>query len=196
MEGEVWLKGQRMTPQTPEEAIRSQIAYVSEDRKGSGLILHQSIKKNMTLASLVSGRNALTHHAGLLSRVQSVQEDQVAQSWVRDLRVRCSGLDQAVGELSGGNQQKVVLAKWLMTSPQVLFLDEPTRGIDIGAKVEIYSLINQLAHRGMGIMMASSEMPELMGLCHRILVLREGRASAEFTAECVTQEEIMRAASL
>jgi ABC-type sugar transport system ATPase subunit len=105
-------------------------------------------------------------------------------------------MDQTVGELSGGNQQKVVLAKWLMTSPDILFLDEPTRGIDIGAKVEIYHWIQRLASQGIGIVVASSEMPELIGICHRILVLREGQLSAEFPADQVTQEDIMRAASL
>ena len=116
--------------------------------------------------------------------------------WAGELGLKAAHLDQAVGELSGGNQQKVVLAKWLLTEPEVLFLDEPTRGIDIGAKVEIYRWIARLASEGMAVVMASSEMPELLGLCHRILVLREGRKSAELQGGQATQEDIMRAASL
>ena len=114
----------------------------------------------------------------------------------KDLRVKSARLDQPVGELSGGNQQKVVLAKWLLTNPEILFLDEPTRGLDVGAKVEIYQLIQKLAAQGLGIVMASSEMPEVLGLSHRILVLREGNLSAELQASAATQEDIMRAASL
>ena len=115
---------------------------------------------------------------------------------MRELRVKAAGAEQPVGELSGGNQQKVVLAKWLLTEPKILFLDEPTRGVDVGAKAEIYQWIQRLAGEGMAIVVASSEMPELLGLCHRIIVLREGRISAEMPAPGATQEEIMRAASL
>ena len=118
------------------------------------------------------------------------------QRWIGELRVKAAHMDQLVSELSGGNQQKVVLAKWLMTEPEILFLDEPTRGIDVGAKDEIYNWIQKLAAQGIGIMVASSEMPELLGVCHRLLVLREGHLSADLPAESATQEDIMRAASL
>jgi len=196
VEGEVLMKGEKISQGTPREAIASKMAYVSEDRKGSGLVIHQSIRTNMVLPALVAGREGLTQNQGLISWIRSDQEHLGAQSWANELRIKALHLDQSVGELSGGNQQKVVLAKWLMTSPEILFLDEPTRGIDIGAKVEIYQWIQKLAAQGMGIIVASSEMPELIGLCHRILVLKEGSLSAEFLSENVTQEDIMRAASL
>ena len=196
LSGEVLMQRERVTQYTPRDAIASKMAYVSEDRKGSGLIIHQSIRSNMVLPALVAGCEGFTQGQRLISWIRSDQESAGAQSWAKELRIKAQHLDQPVGELSGGNQQKVVLAKWLMTSPEILFLDEPTRGIDIGAKVEIYQWIQKLAAQGMGIIVASSEMPELIGLCHRILVLREGAISGEFLSENVTQEEIMRAASL
>jgi ABC-type sugar transport system ATPase subunit len=172
------------------------MAFVSEDRKGSGLVLGQSIRKNMTLPALVAGKKNMTRGSRVTSLINEAEENQSAAHWARELRVKSANLDQPVGELSGGNQQKVVLAKWLLTEPEILFLDEPTRGIDVGAKVEIYNWIQRLASQGIGIIVASSEMPELLGLCHRILVLREGHASGEFHAGKVSQEDIMRAASL
>jgi ABC-type sugar transport system ATPase subunit len=158
----------------------------------------------MSLPALTSGRAGLSRGAGLLAPVNGEREGTEAQRWSRELKIKLADLGQAVGELSGGNQQKVVLAKWLLTEPEILFLDEPTRGIDIGAKTEIYQWIQRLAGQGMGVVLASSEMPELLGLCHRILVLREGSLSAELPApgadgsarSRVTQEDIMRAASL
>lgn len=181
--GEVWIRGEKVTPQTPRHAIASKMAFVSEDRKGSGLVLGHSIHSNMLLPALAAGADFRVSRQSL-------------QTWAKELKIKSTHLDQPVGQLSGGNQQKVVLAKWLMTSPEVFFLDEPTRGIDVGAKVEIYQWIQKLSSQGMGLVVASSEMPELLGICHRILVLREGKLSAEFPAEKVTQEEIMRAASL
>jgi D-xylose transport system ATP-binding protein len=196
IEGNVWVKGRRRDLTTPARALEARLAFVSEDRKGSGLVLGQSIRSNMTLPALVSGRRELTRGPGFTSFVEPKREAELAEEWSRELRLKAAHLDQAVGELSGGNQQKVVLAKWLLTEPEILFLDEPTRGIDVGAKVEIYHWIQRLASRGIGIVVASSEMPELLGICHRILVLREGHLSAELPAESATQEDIMRAASL
>jgi ABC-type sugar transport system ATPase subunit len=194
--GQVWVKGQRVDIQSPKDAIQTKMAYVSEDRKGSGLVIGQSIRDNMTLPALVAGNAGLTKSKSLFSRVQRDGERRATEKWAKELRIKSASLDQIVGELSGGNQQKVVLAKWLMTDPNILFLDEPTRGIDIGAKVEIYQWIQRLSSQGMGILFASSEMPELLGICHRIIVLREGKYSAEFMAETATQESIMKAASL
>lgn len=194
--GRVWIKGVELKDPAhsrPIDAIQSRMAFVSEDRKGSGLVLGHSIRHNMNLPSLARGSARF---------VQTSVERSATEHWSKSLRLKCASLDQPVGQLSGGNQQKVVIAKWLMTDPEVLFLDEPTRGIDVGAKVEIYQWIQRLSQGTVsdrappiGIVMASSEMPELLGLCHRILVLREGRIAAELTGT-TTQEDIMKAASL
>ena len=187
--GKVFLRGKERNLRVPSDAIGARMAFVSEDRKGSGLVLGQSIRSNLTLPWLAQGGSAW-------SWVDSRQETQQVAHWVKELRVKCASVDQPVGQLSGGNQQKVVLAKWLLTQPEILFLDEPTRGIDVGAKVEIYQWIQKLAAQGIGIIVASSEMPELLGLCHRVVVLREGHVSAQLAGAAATQEDIMRAASL
>lgn len=194
--GKVWVKGQLQDLQMPSDAIAARMAFVSEDRKGTGLVIGQTIRQNMMLPALTSGRGSLTRSRSLFAPVNEDEEWTHSQRWAKELRVKAAHLDQAVGQLSGGNQQKVVLAKWLMTEPEILFLDEPTRGIDVGAKVEIYQWIQKLASQGIGIVVASSEMPEVMGLSHRILVLREGHLSADLPAATATQEDIMRAASL
>ena len=194
--GKVFIKGHEARVTEPTDAILARMAYVSEDRKGNGLVLNQSIRKNMVLPALRAGRAGLTSTTSLSSLIRAGQEGPATEKWSREMRIKFAHLDQNVGELSGGNQQKVVLAKWLMTEPEILFLDEPTRGIDVGAKVEIYNLIQRLAAQGMGIIVASSEMPELLGLCHRILVLREGHLAAELEGAQANQEDIMRAASL
>ncbi|HUP56146.1 MAG TPA: sugar ABC transporter ATP-binding protein [Bdellovibrionota bacterium] len=194
--GNVWIKGQRRDLANPAQAIQARMAFVSEDRKGTGLVLKQSIRSNMVLPSLVAGRGGIAHGNGIASFVAQDRETQAVERWMKELRVKAAHMDQLISELSGGNQQKVVLAKWLMTEPEILFLDEPTRGIDVGAKVEIYQWIQKLAAEGIAVMVASSEMPELLGVCHRLLVLREGHLSADLPAEAATQEDIMRAASL
>jgi len=196
VEGSAWIKGRRRLPETPRDAIDVRMAYVSEDRKGTGLVLGESIRSNMALAALGSGRAGIASGTSMFRFVDGNRELDRSQHWARELKLKAAHLDQSVGELSGGNQQKVVLAKWLLTEPEILFLDEPTRGIDVGAKMEIYHWIQRLASQGMGIVVASSEMPELLGICHRIIVLREGSASAELDAEHATQEDIMKAASL
>lgn len=179
MTGDIRLLGRVYRPGKPADAIRAGIGLVSEDRKGNGLVLGRSIAENIALPSIAAGG-----------------EWPSPDEWMRKLRIKAVSGDQAVGELSGGNQQKVVFSKWLQTRPKVLFLDEPTRGVDIGAKVEIYEWIARLAAEGIAIVVASSEMPELLGLCHRILVMRDGRVSAELSANEATQEKIMEAASL
>ncbi len=194
--GNVWIKNQRLKINAPNEAIKARIGFVSEDRKATGLVLNQSISKNMSLPALASGRSKISPGQWLVSWVDRGLESTSSQRWTQELRIRSASIDQPVSELSGGNQQKVVFSKWLLTEPEILFLDEPTRGIDVGAKVEIYQWIQRLAGQGIGILLASSEMPELLGLCHRLIVLREGHLSAEFSKENATQEEIMRAASL
>jgi D-xylose transport system ATP-binding protein len=190
LEGEVFIGGEPVSISSPADALRAGMAFLSEDRKGNGLMLGQSIVQNLALAATAKADGSL------FSRLELSKEGSSASDWITDLRVRCTGPLQPVGQLSGGNQQKVVLAKWLETSPRVLFLDEPTRGVDIGAKAEIYHWIQKLAAQGMAIIVVSSELPELIGLAHRILVLREGRISAELPAAEATQEKIMGAASL
>lgn len=196
VQGKVYYRGKELKPGTPRDAIAQRFAFVSEDRKGSGLVLGQSILRNMTLPALSSQGSPFTESPRMLAPLLQGEERARASTWSQDLRIRLASLDQAVGELSGGNQQKVVLAKWLLAAPEVLFLDEPTRGIDVGAKVEIYQWIQKLAAQGMAIIVASSEMPEVIGIAHRILVLREGVLSSELSRAEATQEKIMKAAAL
>lgn len=186
--GSITLAGrQQPILSSPSAALKAGLALVTEDRKDKSLILDLSVGDNITLAAL---DNFL---AGGVIRVQ--QERRAVQQSITDLRIKTRSSDTLVGTLSGGNQQKVVLAKCLLTKPTVLLLDEPTRGIDVGAKAEIYALISRLAQSGAGIVMASSEMPELLALSDRILVLADGRLTAEFARGEATQERIMAAAT-
>lgn len=183
--GSVFMHGKEVDVSTIGRAIDHGIAYVTEDRKGAGLVLEEDIRKNLSLANLaaVSDRGV----------IDDGREFKVANEYRRALGIRCAGVGQQVLNLSGGNQQKVVLAKWLFAKPELLILDEPTRGIDVGAKYEIYTIIDQLASQGKGILMISSELPELLGMCDRIYVMNEGRFVAEFPAAEASQEKIMRA---
>jgi putative multiple sugar transport system ATP-binding protein len=183
--GEVKMHGKPVDVGTIPKAIDAGLAYVTEDRKHLGLVLIDNILHNTTLANLdgVSRGGVIDDH----------QERKVATDYRSRLRIRSHSIYQETVNLSGGNQQKVVLSKWLFTNPEVLILDEPTRGIDVGAKYEIYSIINQLAAEGKGILMISSEMPELLGTCDRIYVMNEGRIVAELSKQEASQESIMRA---
>ncbi len=181
--GEILLDGDPVRMPTPRHAMKRGIAYVSEDRQRQGLVLPMSVKENVTLAILTE----LTRF-GLVRRRD--EERQAALS-VERLRVRTPSLMQQVANLSGGNQQKVVLSKWLLRRPKLLILDEPTRGIDVGAKAEIHRLMSDLAAQGIGILMISSELPEILGMSDRILVMRRGQLVAEFTSEEATQEAII-----
>jgi putative multiple sugar transport system ATP-binding protein len=183
--GEVLMHGKPVDVGTVRKAIDHGIAYVTEDRKGLGLVLEEDIRKNISLANL----DAVAER----SVIDTGREFKVANDYRKALNIRCSGVEQLVVNLSGGNQQKVVLSKWLFTKPELLMLDEPTRGIDVGAKYEIYTIIDQLASEGKGILMISSELPELLGMCDRIYVMNEGRFVAEFTAAEASQERIMHA---
>ncbi|PUA16733.1 multiple monosaccharide ABC transporter ATP-binding protein [Glaciimonas sp. PCH181] len=183
--GQVFLRGKEIDVGTVQKAINHGIAYVTEDRKGYGLILDEDIKKNITLANLGGISNMMVIDEG--------QEFKVAADYRGKLRIRCANVFQKVLNLSGGNQQKVVLSKWLFSNPDVLILDEPTRGIDVGAKYEIYNIISQLAAEGKCIIMISSEMPELLGMCDRTYVMNEGNFVGEFLAAEASQEKIMRA---
>ncbi|MES2610965.1 MAG: multiple monosaccharide ABC transporter ATP-binding protein [Pseudomonadota bacterium] len=183
--GQVLLNGQEIDVGTVEKAVCHGLAYVTEDRKGNGLVLNEDIQFNVSLANLGGISTATVMDHG--------REHQVAQDYRRKLRIRCSGVDQKTLNLSGGNQQKVVLGKWLFTNPEVLILDEPTRGIDVGAKYEIYTLIAQMAAEGKCVIVISSEMPELLGITDRIYVMNEGRFVAEMPTSEASQEKIMRA---
>ena len=171
---------------SPQAAIHAGVGLLPEDRKQQGLFLRMSVRRNIAHGCL----RALSR-AGF---VRPRAEQQAAEQWVKQLNVRTPSIEQQVGHLSGGNQQKVVLAKWLATEPKVLLLDEPTRGIDINAKREIFTLIDELARSGLGVVMVSSELPEILGLADRIMVLCEGRQTAEFERGEATEEMIVKAA--
>ncbi|AWI84932.1 ABC transporter ATP-binding protein [Alloyangia pacifica] len=181
--GEVSLHGKPIDVSKVDRAIENGLAYVTEDRKSLGLILDESIRFNTTLSNL----NGVSEK-GVLNEAE---ETEVAERYRKALATRTPTVMQKVGNLSGGNQQKVVLAKWLFTEPEVLILDEPTRGIDVGAKYEIYSIINELSAEGKAVVMISSEMPELLGMCDRIYVMNEGAFVGELSAEEASQERIM-----
>jgi len=185
--GKIFIEGKEVTIKGPADAIRNGVGLVSEDRKRYGLILEQSVVRNSTLASL----NAICN-GGIIN---ANKENFIAGKYVQDLRIKIPSLESSVNKLSGGNQQKVVLAKWLMTKPKILFLDEPTRGIDVGAKFEIYNIMNELVREGVAIVMVSSELPEILGMSDRILVMREGKICAEFLYEEASQEKIMYCAT-
>lgn len=188
VEGKIYLEGKELNANSPKGMKDSGIGYVTEDRKKTGLIANASIKMNSTIASLkkISKRHILS----------SKVENELASKYATSLAVKAPDLETRVLNLSGGNQQKVVLAKWLMTDLKVLLLDEPTRGIDVGAKAEIYKLINEIASKGIGIIMVSSEMPELIAMCDRFLVLSDGKIRAEYTKAEISQEKIMKAAMI
>jgi len=185
--GHVFVNGQERRITSPRRAIEAGLAFVTEDRKTQSLILKLSVQHNMSLAAL--GRFLTWNVVRLRAEERAVRQS------IEQLRIKTPSPDVEVGKLSGGNQQKVALAKCLLTRPRVLLLDEPTRGIDVGAKAEIYGLINRLAQDGAAIVMASSELPELLAMCDRILVLCEGRLTAELTQTEATQERIMAAAT-
>ena len=181
--GDVEIGGKAADTSTVARSIDAGLAYVTEDRKTLGLILEEPIARNITLANLFGvSKNGILSHP---------REQQVAEEYRRALAIRTPTVQQKVVNLSGGNQQKVVLSKWLFADPQVLILDEPTRGIDVGAKFEIYGIMNDLAAQGRGVVVISSEMPELLGMCDRIYVMTEGRIVGELSRAEASQEKIM-----
>jgi rhamnose transport system ATP-binding protein len=185
--GTVRLAGADIPGRNPTAAMRAGIALVPEDRRKQGLVLDSSVSKNITMAI----QKRLTR-GGLLT---DASENSAARIWASRLEVKSNALDTVAGTLSGGNQQKVVLGKWLATNPRVLIIDEPTRGIDIGTKAEVHRLLSQLAGEGMGILMISSELPEVLGMADRVLVMREGRITAELDRADATSETVMFAAT-
>lgn len=182
-EGEILLEGKKVEFKSPKEAIENGIMYVSEDRKSEGLVLSMDVKSNITLSSLDKFKRAI----GLDKK----KEERVTQEYREKIKIKTPSLTQKVKNLSGGNQQKVAIAKSLLTEPKVLILDEPTRGIDVGAKREIYDLLNAIKKEGHCVIMISSEMPEILGMSDRIIVMHEGVVKGEFTREEATSEKIM-----
>ncbi|MCD8022956.1 MAG: sugar ABC transporter ATP-binding protein [Lachnospiraceae bacterium] len=181
--GEVYLDGKKVELKTPGQAIHNKVAYVTEDRKTNGLILGESIRFNTTLARLDKVCNN-----GI---IDGTAEKKAAEDMTKEMGTKTPSIEQMIGNLSGGNQQKALLGKWMFAEPKVLILDEPTRGIDVGAKYDIYCLINQMVDNGKSVIMISSEMPELIGMCDRIYIMNEGELCGEVDAKTTTQEEIM-----
>jgi ribose transport system ATP-binding protein len=188
IEGEVRLLGNALHAPSYADSVRAGVVYLSEDRKGSGVFLDLSIAQNIAALDLKS----LTGPFGLLN---TKAEAERAHDLARRLGVRMGGIDMPVSSLSGGNQQKVAIAKQLAVDPKVILMDEPTRGIDVGAKSEIHRLLRDLARSGIGIVVITSELPELLGLCDRAIVIREGMVAGELEGEAMTEESIMRLAS-
>lgn len=182
-EGEVYIDDKKVDIHKPKDAIKAGLCYLSEDRKRFGLVLDQDIKQNMSLASLDKIRKILL--------INGNEEIIQTNRCVDRMKIKSSSLLQKTKNLSGGNQQKVVIGKWLLTNPKIFIMDEPTRGVDVGAKYEIYTLMNELVDEGVSIIMISSEMPEILGMSDRIYVMREGRISGELDAKEATQEKIL-----
>ena len=181
--GQVFMNGKEVKLNTVQEAIDNKLAYVTEDRKGNGLILSKSIKMNTSLANMKGVSNGKV--------IDADKEYAVAEDYRKKLKTKCPSVEQNVGNLSGGNQQKVLLAKWMFAEPDILILDEPTRGIDVGAKYEIYCIINDLVAAGKSVIMISSELPEVLGMSDRIYIMNEGRFVGEVSGEEATSELIM-----
>jgi putative multiple sugar transport system ATP-binding protein len=187
VQGKIKLRNKEKNFNHPHEAIQAGIAYVTEDRKGDGLILMQDVKQNITLSNLQE-----------ISKYGVVDENveiKIGEKYRADINIKTPSIEQAVGNLSGGNQQKVSVAKWLFSKPDILILDEPTRGIDVGAKYEIYTIMNKLVEAGMSIIMISSELPEVLGMSDRIYIVSEGKITGELSGKEATQEKIMHLAT-
>jgi len=181
--GEIFINGNRVAVHSPQDAIRAGMGFVPEDRKQQALFLAMSVQDNVKMASFGD-----VARSGFISGRAQVRH---VQDYVKSLSIRLARLDQQVLDLSGGNQQKVVIARWLALKPRILIVDEPTRGIDVGAKAEVHALMSQLAREGVAILMISSELPEVMGMADRLLVMREGRMVGEVSRAEATPEKMM-----
>ena len=186
--GDILVDGKNVTIRNPSDAIANGIAFVTENRKEEGLVLSQSVLRNMNMV-------ALNKYAGPMGIMRSLQERAAATTEVKRLAVKTASLETVAGSLSGGNQQKIVLGKWLETNPRILILDEPTRGVDVGAKFEIYRIIRELAAKGTAVIMVSSELPEILGLSDQVIVMHNKRVTAQLDAASLTPETVMRHAA-
>jgi len=189
--GKMWLGGQPYAPRGPRDAIRAGLALVPEDRRGQGLVMSLSVRENLSLPSLAAGLAGLAGGGA----VRSGAERQAVQARISDLAIKTDGSEAAVNTLSGGNAQKVVIGKWLTAGPQLLIVDEPTQGVDVGAKAQVHRLLRDLAARGFSVLMISSDLPEVLHLSHRILVMRQGRLAGELP-NGAGAEDVMRLATL
>ena len=179
----MYIDGEKVEIKCPKDAIRLGLCYLTEDRKRYGLVLEDDIKKNMSLASLDKFKNGL-----LLNENEEITK---TNECIQKMQIKSSSFLQKTKNLSGGNQQKVVIGKWLLTEPKIFIMDEPTRGVDVGAKYEIYTLMNELVKEGVSIIMISSELPEILGMSDRIYVMHEGKISGELDVKDATQEKIL-----
>jgi ABC-type sugar transport system ATPase subunit len=186
--GEILVDGERVAIRSPRDAVRRGIGFVPEDRKQQALFLRMAVRENISVP-------VLTRLGGSGAFPSRSRERSLASKYIADLNIRTPSMEQFVGALSGGNQQKVIIARWLATNPRILILDEPTRGIDGGAKAEVHALIAALAEQGVAIIMVSSELPEILGMSHRVLVMRQGRIAADIPRAEATEEAIMAAAT-
>lgn len=186
-EGSVQISGKAVRPSDPSAAMAQGLALVPEDRRKQGLVIHAPVRTNLT--------DAIRRHLVRFGLITNSRENSSAREWARRLEVKTTSLDSVAGTLSGGNQQKVVLAKWLATDPKVLIIDEPTRGIDVGTKSEVHRMMSELACKGMAILMISSELPEVLGMADRVLVMREGRITASLDRSQADPESVMHAAT-
>lgn len=187
--GKIYIDGKEVKIKSPEDAIRAGIAFITEDRKSEGLLLDQPLDFNIAMANLKKFKGS-----GNLIDLKGIRKE--AENYVKELQVRPNDIDLHARKLSGGNQQKVVIAKWLCTNAKVFIFDEPTRGIDVGAKVEVYRLMNQLVNSGAVVLMISSDLPEILGMCDRVLVMSEGKITANMPIAEATQEKVMSASTL
>ncbi|MEE9465776.1 MAG: ATP-binding cassette domain-containing protein, partial [Candidatus Neomarinimicrobiota bacterium] len=187
LSGEVWIDGKKARIRSVQDAMHLGMGYVSEDRKEQGLFLRMNVRQNITIGVL--------ERFSLLGFARFQQLENLAKGFVQKLNIRTPGLRQKVGNLSGGNQQKVIISRWLTLNLRILILDEPTRGIDVGAKAEIHALMDRLVGEGVGILLISSELPEILGISDRILVMRAGEITGEFTRREATQDAIMHCAA-
>ena len=186
--GTVWVSGEKKVFKNYRDAVNQGICYLTEDRKKQGLYLDMSIKSNMTSANLKAVSKGIW--------IQEKQEKNLAEKYVKQLSIKIAGIEYPISSLSGGNQQKCLLGKWLSIKPRIIIVDEPTRGIDVGAKSEIHNLLRRLANEGVGVIIISSELPEVMGVSDRVIVISEGRLAGEIDREnMMTEENIMRYAS-
>ena len=185
--GTITLNGKAIKTRSPKDGLMNGIVYISEDRKRDGLILGMSVKDNMSL-------NSLGYFVNQFKQLKLKNERRAVDDYVGLFNIKTPSINQTIGLLSGGNQQKVAIAKGLMTRPSILILDEPTRGVDVGAKKEIYQLINQFKQQGLSVILVSSDMPEILGMSDRILVIHEGKVTGNFTINEATQEKLMAAA--